>query len=71
MARMNFMFQLTMDEADAFRFQFGTLNRGQHFKYLPNAITAQGGLSRCHVLAINSRFIGVYAVYATRRALCS
>lgn len=29
----DFMFQLTVDEADALRFQFGTLKRGQHFKY--------------------------------------
>jgi hypothetical protein len=28
----DFMFQLTVDEADALRFQFGTLKRGQHFK---------------------------------------
>ena len=38
----DFMFQLTVDEADALRFQFGTLKRGQHFKYLPCAFTEQG-----------------------------
>jgi len=36
------MFQLTLDEADALRFQFGTLKRGQHFKYLPYVFTEQG-----------------------------
>jgi phage regulator Rha-like protein len=38
----DFMFQLTVDEADALRFQFGTLKRGQHFKYLPYAFTQEG-----------------------------
>ncbi|HKW30936.1 MAG TPA: ORF6N domain-containing protein [Verrucomicrobiae bacterium] len=38
----DFMFQLTVDEADALRFQFGTLKRGQHFKYLTCAFTEQG-----------------------------
>ena len=31
----DFMFQLTADEAEALRFQFGSLKRGQQFKYLP------------------------------------
>jgi len=38
----DFMFQLTADEAECLRFQFGTLKRGQHFKYLPYAFTEQG-----------------------------
>ena len=38
----DFMFQLTLDEADASRFQFGTLKRGQNIKYLPYAFTEQG-----------------------------
>jgi ORF6N domain len=38
----DFMFQLTKKEAESLRFQFGTLKRGQHFKYLPNAFTEQG-----------------------------
>src|SRR4026208_410018 len=38
----DFMFQLTPDEADSLRFHFGSLNRGQHFKYLPFAFTEQG-----------------------------
>ncbi len=38
----DFMFQLTVDETDALRFQFGTLKRGQHFKYLPRVFTQEG-----------------------------
>jgi hypothetical protein len=40
----DFMFRLTADEAEALRFQFGTvkLGRGQHRKYLPYAFTEQG-----------------------------
>ena len=38
----DFMVQLTADEAEALRFQFGTLKRGQHFKYLPFAFTQEG-----------------------------
>lgn len=41
----DFMFQLTPDEAQACaasRFQFGTLKRGQHFKYLPRVFTQEG-----------------------------
>ncbi len=41
----DFMFQLTLDEAQAcaaLRFQFGTLKRGQHVKYLPCVFTQEG-----------------------------
>lgn len=38
----DFMIQLTAEEAAASRCQFGTLKRGQHFKYLPCAFTEQG-----------------------------
>jgi hypothetical protein len=38
----DFMFQLTAEEAEALRFQFGTLKRGQHFKYLPRVFTQEG-----------------------------
>ena len=34
----DFMFQLTAEETECLRFQIGTLNHGQHFKYLPQAI---------------------------------
>ncbi len=38
----DFMFQLTKEEAQASRYQFGTLKRGQNIKYLPYAFTEQG-----------------------------
>ncbi len=38
----DFMFQLTAEEAAALRFQFGSLKRGQHFKYLPRVFTQEG-----------------------------
>jgi hypothetical protein len=38
----DFMFQLTADEAEALRFQIGSLKRGQHFKYLPQVFTQEG-----------------------------
>jgi phage regulator Rha-like protein len=41
----DFMFQLTVDEAQTYlslRFQIGTLKRGQHLKYLPYAFTQEG-----------------------------
>jgi len=38
----DFMFQLTADEAESLRFQFGSLKRGQHFKYLPQVYTQEG-----------------------------
>jgi hypothetical protein len=38
----DFMFELTKDEYDSLRYQFGTLKRGQHTKYLSLAFTEQG-----------------------------
>ncbi|MEO5650133.1 MAG: ORF6N domain-containing protein [Ginsengibacter sp.] len=38
----DFMFELTKEEYDALRSQFGTLKRGEHSKYLPMAFTEQG-----------------------------
>ena len=38
----DFMFQLNKEEGDSLRFQFGSLKRGQHPKYLPYAFTEQG-----------------------------
>ena len=40
----DFMFQLTMEEAERLRYQFGTLKtgRGRHRKYRPYAFTEQG-----------------------------
>ena len=38
----DFMFQLTAEEAEALRFHFGSLKRGQHFKYMPQVFTQEG-----------------------------
>jgi hypothetical protein len=38
----DFMFQLTVDEAEALRFQIGILQKGLHFKYLPYVFTQEG-----------------------------
>lgn len=38
----DFMLQLSADEYDSLRFQFGTLKRGQHSKYLPFVFTQEG-----------------------------
>lgn len=38
----DFMFQLTREEYQSLRFQFGTLKQGQHAKYLPYAFTEHG-----------------------------
>src|SRR5437867_2230829 len=38
----DFMFQLTNDEYNSLRYQFGTLKRGAHTKYLPYAFTEHG-----------------------------
>jgi len=37
----DFMFELTKEEYQSLRYQFGTLKRGQHSKYLPLAFTEQ------------------------------
>ena len=38
----DFMLQLTAEEYEALRFQFGILEKGQHSKYLPHVFTEQG-----------------------------
>jgi hypothetical protein len=38
----DFMFELTKKEHGSLRFQFGTLKRGGHSKYLPMVFTEQG-----------------------------
>ena len=38
----DFMFLLTGEEYKSLRYQFGTLKRGEHAKYLPYAFTEQG-----------------------------
>ena len=49
----DFMFELTKEEYDSIRYQFGTLKRGEHSKYLPLAFTEQGVAMLSSVL--NSR----------------
>ncbi|HVN49721.1 MAG TPA: ORF6N domain-containing protein [Bacteroidota bacterium] len=39
---IDFMFELNKEEYDFLRYQFGTLKRGEHSKYLPFAYTEQG-----------------------------
>lgn len=46
----DFMFQLTGKEANSLRFQFGSLKRGQHAKYLPYVFTEHGTLMLSSVL---------------------
>jgi len=38
----DFMFELTLEEHHSLRYQFGTLKKGEHTKYLPYAFTEQG-----------------------------
>ena len=38
----DFMFKLSKEEYQSLRYQFGTLKRGEHSKYLPYAFTEQG-----------------------------
>lgn len=49
----DFMFKLTREEYKVLRCQFGTLERGQHAKYLPYAFSEQGVAMLSSVL--NSR----------------
>jgi hypothetical protein len=49
----DFMFELTQEEYDSLRSQFGTLKRGEHTKYLPMVFTEQGVAMLSSVL--NSR----------------
>lgn len=38
----DFMFEITLEEYNSLRCQFGTLKRGEHIKYFPQAFTEQG-----------------------------
>ncbi len=46
----DFMFELTKEEYKSLRYQFGTLKRGEHAKYLPYAFTEHGILMLSSVL---------------------
>ncbi len=75
----DFMIQLTKEEADSLRFQFGTLKRGQHTKYLPYAFTEQGVAMLSSVLkskraiqvniAIMRAFIQMRQLFASQKSL--
>jgi phage regulator Rha-like protein len=62
----DFMFQLTFEEAEASRFQFGTLKRGQNIKYLPYAFTENGVamlssvLNSAHAIQINIQIMRAF-----------
>jgi len=49
----DFMFELTKEEYESLRYQFGTLKRGEHSKYLPLAFTEQGVAMLSSVLNSN------------------
>jgi hypothetical protein len=49
----DFMFELSREEFDSLRSQFGTLKRGEHSKYMPMVFTEQGVAMLSSVL--NSR----------------
>ncbi len=75
----DFVFQLTVEEAEALRFQFGTLKRGQHFKYLPQVFTREGVAMLSSVLrspravqvniAVMRVFVRLRATLALRKEL--
>ena len=50
----DFMFQLTADEAEDLRFQFGSLKRGQHFKYLRRSSRRRASPCRRACCAVGS-----------------
>jgi hypothetical protein len=63
----DFMFELTRQEYEILRSQFGTLKRGEHSKYLPMAFTEQGVAMLSSVLSsptaikVNIQIIRVFA----------
>ncbi len=75
---VDFMFQLTEVEADAWhrlRSQFATLKRGQHLKYLPYAFTEHGAIMAATVLnspqAVQMSLFVVRAFVKMRETLSS
>ena len=75
----DFMFVLTADEYSSLRYQFGTIKRGQHSKYLPYAFTEQGIAMLSGVLhssqaikvniAIMRAFVRLREIFAAHRDL--
>lgn len=62
----DFMFQLTTSECSSLRFQFGTLKRGEHSKFLSYVFTEQGVamlssvLNSKQAIAVNIQIIRVF-----------
>ena len=75
----DFMIRLTKVEYDSLRFQFGTLKKGAHSKYLPYAFTEQGVAmlssvlrSRCAIevnIAIMRAFVRLREILSTHKRL--
>ncbi len=76
----DFMFELTKEEyKDFLRCQFGTLKRGKHSKYFPNAFTEQGVAMLSSVLrskrailvniAIMRTYVKIREILSTHREL--
>jgi len=62
----DFMIELSKEEEDSLRCQFGTLKRGEHIKYLPYAFTEQGVamlssvLSSVKAIQVNIQIIRIF-----------
>ena len=62
----DFMFRLTREEYNSLRFQFGTIEKGAHSKYLPYVFTEQGVAMLSSVLnseravEVNIRIIRIF-----------
>ncbi|MEA3493137.1 MAG: ORF6N domain-containing protein [Candidatus Margulisiibacteriota bacterium] len=73
----DFMFQLTKEEHQTLRFQFGILEKGKHSKYMPHVFTEQGVAMLSSVLkserairvniAIMRAFVKLKQVLATHK----
>ncbi|MCX5750333.1 MAG: ORF6N domain-containing protein [Candidatus Saganbacteria bacterium] len=77
----DFMFQITKEEYESLRFQFGILKRGQHSKFLPYAFTQEGVamlsgvLNSDRAIAVNIQimrvFSGLRQILATHKELAA
>lgn len=62
----DFMFEITKQEYESLRSQFGTLKRGEHSKYLPIVFTEQGVamlssvLNSDRAIAVNIKIIRIF-----------
>jgi hypothetical protein len=71
---VDFMFELTREEHHYLRFQFGTLEKGRHSKYLPRVLAEQGVAMLSSVLrSARARQVNiaiVRTVVRTRQVRC-